>query len=154
MNCRSNLRTWLEIAVGLFIVLPAIARAESIQPSADVVYANTVSLENGMQTTYELARYGFSWTRPLHYNVLDESVHNILPTAEQLPLYQQTWRTKLEQSPLPLAHVQTIEVWNEPTNEIGPMDNGRLTQFVDMVRATREGTHAADPSIRIAVNWE
>jgi hypothetical protein len=43
-------------------------------------------------------------------------------------------------------------VWNEPHNELH--GNWTVEQYAATVRATREGAHRADPTVKIADNWD
>jgi hypothetical protein len=95
-----------------------------------------------------LSRLGFTWTRPLHFNVVTGS-HKRLP--DDSSAYAEAWRQTVLAG-LPKSHLNTIEVWNEPHNEL---DSGwTIEQFVRMVGATADGARRANPKVRIAVNLD
>jgi hypothetical protein len=97
-----------------------------------------------------IARLGFSWTRPLYYDIVSGS-HAKLPT--DLSAYADAWETKAREG-LPPYEINTIEVWNEPEGELGPLGKDwTISQFVDFVRATREGARRGNPDAKIAVNF-
>ncbi len=92
-------------------------------------------------------RLGLTWARPLYYNIAS-GAHNQLPT--DLPAYEKAWTTKIK-SGMPASELKTIEIWNEPYNEIPGL---KMPDFVSMLSAARKGILKADPSFKIAVNLE
>ncbi len=121
-------------------------------PSAWSIGRNPFGMSSGDATS--LSRFGFTWTRPLYYNIVS-GAHDTLPT--DFVAYADAWAQKVTQG-LPALGVNTVEVWNEPHNEIKPIEynwsNSRMDSFVSMVQATREGARRTDPTVKIAVNWE
>lgn len=100
-------------------------------------------------TPEELRRLGFTWTRPLHGNIVEGGAKRL---PEDLLGYRAAW-TRRVKAGLPPTHLNTVEIWNEPHNELAP-GTWDMAAFVAMVSASRRGIRAASPRTRIAVNWE
>ena len=95
-------------------------------------------------------RFGFTWSRPLYYNILTGE-HNRLPADSELQAYTVKWKSTALAG-LDTSYIKTVEVWNEPENEIRPYETDKAIQlqFIKMIKATHEGV--TNSGIKIAVN--
>ncbi len=93
-------------------------------------------------------RLGLSWDRFVAYNLLNGS-HSQLPT--DFEAFANAYENLVSQG-LDSIFINTIEVWNEPNNELG--SDWTIQQFVQTVSAARTGAKRADPNVKLAVNFE
>ncbi len=126
-------------------VLP---KAQNWSPGCNPFGTNTSTWFPGQHRySSQLPHLGISWERGCYGNILGEGY--VLPS--NLQAFADAWEARVRAGLHPHS-INTIEVWNEPNNEL--RGDWTIEAFLNMVKAAREGAHRADPTVKIAVNFE